>query len=61
MIFEKCQTTNFLFFLSSFLCKSNDSLSWLIFAHREGVVKILGIYGLFYGAGGEVYCIILLS
>jgi hypothetical protein len=30
-------------------------------AHREGVVKFLGIYGLFHGAGGEVYFITFLS
>jgi hypothetical protein len=30
------------------------------FAYREGVVKFLGIYGLFHGAGGEVYFITFL-
>jgi hypothetical protein len=29
-IFEKCQTTDFQIFLPSSLCKSNNSLSWLI-------------------------------
>jgi hypothetical protein len=30
------------------------------FAHGEGVVKFLGIYGLFHGVGGEVYFIKIL-
>jgi hypothetical protein len=30
------------------------------FAHREGVVKFLGICDLFHGAGGEVYFITFL-
>jgi hypothetical protein len=59
-IFEKCQTTDFLIFLSSSLRKTNHSSSWLIFSYREWVVKFLGIYGLFHGAGGEVYSITFL-
>jgi hypothetical protein len=35
-IFEKCQTTNFLIFLSS-LCKSKHSLSWLILLIGKGL------------------------
>jgi hypothetical protein len=31
------------------------------FAHGEGVVKFLRIYGLFHGVRGEVYYIIFLS
>jgi hypothetical protein len=31
-ILEKCQTTDFYFFLSSSLCKSNHSRIWLLFA-----------------------------
>jgi hypothetical protein len=31
-ILEKCQTTNFYFFLSSSLCKSNHSRIWQLFA-----------------------------
>jgi hypothetical protein len=36
-IFEKCQTTDFLIFLSSCLCKSNHSLSWLIVLIGKGL------------------------
>jgi hypothetical protein len=31
-IFEKCQPTDFLIFLSSSLCKSNHSRNWQLFA-----------------------------
>jgi len=31
-MFEKHQTTKFLFFLASILCKSNHSGVWLLFA-----------------------------
>jgi hypothetical protein len=33
----------------------------VIFAYRVGIVKFLGIYGLFHGVGSEVYYIIFLS
>jgi hypothetical protein len=59
-IFEKCPTTDFSIFLSSSLCKSNHSFKLINFAHGEGVVKFLGIYGLFHGVGGEVYFIKIL-
>jgi hypothetical protein len=36
-IFEKCQTTDFLIFLSSSLCKRNHSLSLLIFFIGKGL------------------------
>jgi hypothetical protein len=35
-IFEKCQTTDFLIFLSSSLRKSNHSRSWLILLKGKG-------------------------
>jgi hypothetical protein len=35
-ILEKCQTTNFLIFLSSSLRKSNHSRIWLIFLKGKG-------------------------
>jgi hypothetical protein len=59
-IFEKCQTTDILIFLSSSLRKSNHSRSWLILLKGKGV-EILGIYGLFHGVGSEMYYIIFLS
>jgi hypothetical protein len=31
-ILEKCQTTDFLIFLSSYLCKSNYFRNWQLFA-----------------------------
>jgi hypothetical protein len=36
-IFEKCQTTDFLIFLSSSLCKRNHSLSWLTLLIGKGL------------------------
>jgi hypothetical protein len=35
-IFEKCQTTDFLIFLSSYLRKSNHSKIWLFFLKGKG-------------------------
>jgi hypothetical protein len=35
-LFENCQTTDFLIFLSS-LCKSNHSFSWLILLIGKGL------------------------
>jgi hypothetical protein len=58
-IFEKCQTTNSLIFLSS-LRKSNHSRVWLIFLKGKGWVAFLGIYGLFHGIRSEVYYIMFL-
>jgi hypothetical protein len=36
-IFEKCQTTDFLIFLSSSLRKSNHSYSWLVLLIGKGL------------------------
>jgi hypothetical protein len=58
-IFEKCQTTDFLIFLSSSLRKSNHSRIWLIFLKGKGVA-FLGIYGLSHGIRSEVYYIMFL-
>jgi hypothetical protein len=61
IVFEKCQTTNFLIF-SIFLFVQEQSFHKLVnFAYRVGGVKFLGIYGLFHGVGSEVYYIIFLS
>jgi hypothetical protein len=54
-IFEKCQTTDSLIFLSSSLRKSNHSRVWLFFLKRIGRVAFLGIYGFFHGIRSEVY------
>jgi hypothetical protein len=43
-----------------FLAQEQSFLKLVNFAYREGVVKFLGIYGLFHGAGGEVYSITFL-
>jgi hypothetical protein len=48
-IFEKCQTTDFLVFVSSSLCKSNHSRRWLIFLIGKGVVKFLEYMVFFMG------------
>jgi hypothetical protein len=53
-ISEKCQTIDFLIFLSSSLRKSNHSIIWLIF------LKGKGIYGLSHGIRSEVYYIMFL-
>jgi hypothetical protein len=45
----------------SFFVQEKSFLKLVNFAHREGVVKFLGIYGLFHGVGSEVYYIIFLS
>jgi hypothetical protein len=59
-ISEKCQTRDFLIFLSFSLRKSNRSRIWLFFSQREGVVAFLGIYGLSHGIRSEVYYIMFL-
>jgi hypothetical protein len=43
-----------------FFVQEQTFLKLVNFAHREGVVKFLGIYGLFHGAGGEVCFITIL-
>jgi hypothetical protein len=48
-------------FPSFFFAQEQSFFKLVDFSHRDGVVKVLGIYGLFYGAGGEVYYIIFLS
>jgi hypothetical protein len=60
-IFEKCQTTDFLIFSIFFFVQEQSFFKLVNFAHREGVIKFLGIYGLFHETGGEVYYIIFLS
>jgi hypothetical protein len=50
----------FLNFPISFFVQEQSFLKLVNFAHREGVVKFLGIYGLFHGVGSEVYYIIFL-
>jgi hypothetical protein len=59
-IFEKCPTTDFSIFSIFFFAQEQSFFKLVNFAHREGVVKFLGIYGLFHGVGGEVYYIIFL-
>jgi hypothetical protein len=54
-IIEKCQTTDFLFFSIFFFAQEQSFFKLVNFAYREGVVKFLGIYGLFHGA--RVRCI----
>jgi hypothetical protein len=49
---------NFLIF--SFV-QEQSFLKLVNFAHREGVVKFLGIYGLFHRVGCDMYYIIFLS
>jgi hypothetical protein len=44
-----------------FFAQEQSFFKLVNFAHREGVVKFLGIHGLFHGAGGEVYYIIFSS
>jgi hypothetical protein len=56
-IFEKYQTTDFLIFSIFFFALEQSFLKLVNFAYREWVVKFLGIYGLFHGAGCEVYSI----
>jgi hypothetical protein len=51
----------FLNFSIFFFAQEQSFFKLVNFAHREGVVKFLGIYGPFPGAGGEVYYIIFLS
>jgi hypothetical protein len=58
-IFEKCQTTYSLIFLSSSLRKSNHSRIWLIFLKGKGC-SISWNNGLFHGMRSEVYYIMFL-
>jgi hypothetical protein len=44
-----------------FFAQEQSFFKLVNFAHREGVVQFLGIYGHFHGTGGEVYYIIFLS
>jgi hypothetical protein len=59
-IFEKCLTTDFSIFPLFFFAQEQSFFKLVNFAHKEGVVKFLRIYGLFHGVGGEVYYIIFL-
>jgi hypothetical protein len=47
-------------FLIFFFVQEQSLLKLVNFSHREGVVKFLGIYGLFHGVRGEVYFIKIL-
>jgi hypothetical protein len=38
-IFEKCQTTDFLIFPSSYLCNRNHSRIWQLFASGKGGIN----------------------
>jgi hypothetical protein len=40
-----------------FFAQEQSFLKLVNFPHREGVVKVLGIYDLFHGVGSEVYFI----
>jgi hypothetical protein len=44
-----------------FFVQEQSLLKLVNFAYRVGVVKFLGIYGLFHRVGCEVYYIIFLS
>jgi hypothetical protein len=59
-ILEKCQTTDFLIFLSSSLHKSNHFRILLFFLKGKGVVAFLEIYDLSHGIRSEVYYIMFL-
>jgi hypothetical protein len=43
-----------------FFAQEQSFLKLVNFGHKKGVVKFLGIYGLFHGAGGEMYSITFL-
>jgi hypothetical protein len=47
-------------FSSFFFAQEQSFLKLVNLAYREWVVKFLGIYGLFHGAGGEVYSLTFL-
>jgi hypothetical protein len=53
----KMSNNRFLNFPIFFFAQEQSFFKLVNFAHREGVVKFLGIYGLFHGVGGEVYFI----
>jgi hypothetical protein len=44
-------------FPNYFFAQEQSFLKLVNFAHREEVVKFLGMYGLFHGVGSEVYFI----
>jgi hypothetical protein len=50
----------FLNFPTFFFAQEQSLFQLVNFAHGEGVVKFLGIYGLFPGVGGEVHFIKIL-
>jgi hypothetical protein len=50
----------FLNFSIFFFAQEQSFFKLVNFAHGKGVVKLIGIYGLFHGVGGEVYFIKIL-
>jgi hypothetical protein len=57
----KMSNNKFLNFPIFLFVQEHSFFKLVNFAHREGVVKFLGIFGLFHGVRGEVYYIIFLS